>query len=95
VCAFQSLLFEIAVGCSATPPIGAAGIPPLLSAVPALVLRMIEDGGSPESARRLSFAEIVARLKANRFAIMAGVDSAEVSAFVSRLESLEQAGERE
>jgi hypothetical protein len=59
------------------------------------VSRIIEDGRSLESACRLSFAEIVAQLKANRFEIMAGVDSDEVSAFVSRVESLEQAGERE
>jgi hypothetical protein len=51
---------------------------------------MIEDRRSSESARGLWFAEIVARLKANRFNIMAGVDSDEVSAFVSRLESSEQ-----
>jgi hypothetical protein len=35
---------------------------------------MIEDGRSPESARRLSFAQIIPGLKANRFEIMAGVD---------------------
>jgi hypothetical protein len=44
-------------------------------------------------ARRLSFAEVVAQLKARRFEIMAGVDSDEVSTFVSRVESSEQAGE--
>jgi hypothetical protein len=44
-------------------------------------------------ARRLSFAEVVARLKARRFEIMAGVDSDEVSTFVSRVESSEQVGE--
>jgi hypothetical protein len=38
---------------------------------------------------------IVARLKANRFEIMAGVDSDEVSAFVNPVESSEQAGKRE
>jgi hypothetical protein len=43
---------------------------------------MIEDGRLPESACRLSFAEIVAWLKANRFEIMASVDSDDVSAFV-------------
>jgi hypothetical protein len=56
---------------------------------------MIEDERSPESARRLSFVDIVNRLKANRFQITAGVDSDEVSAFVSRVESSEQAGERQ
>jgi hypothetical protein len=54
---------------------------------------MIADGRSPESAPRPSFAEIVARLKVNRFEIMAGVDPDEVSVFVSRAESSEQAGE--
>jgi hypothetical protein len=93
--AFASLLFEIAVGGTATPPIGAAGGPPFLAAVPGFVLRMIEDAQSPESARRLSFAEIVAQLNANRFEIMAGVDSGEFSAFVSRIESSEQGGKRE
>jgi hypothetical protein len=92
VSAFASLLFTIAVGGTATPPIGAAGGPPFPGAVPAFVLHMLENGRSPESARGLSFVEIVARLKANRFEIMAGVDSDEVSTFVSRVESPEQAG---
>jgi serine/threonine protein kinase len=95
VSAFASLLFEIVVGGTATPPIGAAGGPPFPAAVPAFISRMIEDERSPESARCLSFGEIVAWLKANRFEIMAGVDSDEVSASVSRVESSEQAGERE
>jgi serine/threonine protein kinase len=95
VSVFASLLSEIAVGGTATPPISAAGGPPFPAAVPAFVLRMIEDGRSPESARRLSFTEIIARLKANRFEIMAGVDSDEVSAFVVRVESSEQTRERE
>jgi hypothetical protein len=93
VSGFASLLLEIAVSGTATPHIGAACGPPFPVAVPAFVSRMIEDGRSPESARRLSFAEIVAQLKANRFQIMAGVDSDEVSAFVSRVESSQQAGE--
>jgi hypothetical protein len=42
-----------------------------------------------------AFAEIVARLNVNRFEIMMGVDSDEVSTFVSQVESSEQAGERE
>jgi hypothetical protein len=95
VSAFASLFFEIVVGDTATPPIGAAGSPPFPAAVPAFVSRMIEERRSPESARRLSFAEIVTWLEANRFEIMTGVDSDEVSAFVSRVESPEQAGKRE
>jgi hypothetical protein len=66
------------IGGTGTPPIGAAGGPPFLATVPRLVSRIIEDRRSPESARRLSFTEIVAQLKAQRFEIMAGVDSDEV-----------------
>jgi serine/threonine protein kinase len=95
VSAFMSLLCEIAVGNSTAPPIGAAGGPPLHAAVQPFVWRLIEDGRSHESARHLSFTEIVAGLKANRFEIMAGVDSDEVSTFVSWVESLEQLGETE
>jgi hypothetical protein len=89
VCAFASLLFEIVVGGTATPPIGA------VSAVPAFVSRLIEDGRLPTSRGGLSFVEIVARLKTNRFEIVAGVDSDEVSEFVNCIESSEQAGERQ
>jgi hypothetical protein len=92
VSVFASLFFEIAVSSTATLPIGAASGPPFPAAVPAFVSWMIEDGRSPESARRLLFAEIVARLKANRFEIIAEVDSDEVSAFVGRVESSEQEG---
>jgi hypothetical protein len=89
VCVFASLLFEIAVSRPSTPPIGAVG------AVPAFVSGLIEDGRLPKSRGCLSFVEIVALLKANRFEIMAGVDSDEVSEFVSRIESSEQAKERQ
>jgi hypothetical protein len=95
VSAFTSLFFEIAVGHPATRPIGAAGVPPLLVAVPEFVSRIIEKGRSPESTRSLSFAAIVESLKENRFEIMAGVDSDDLSAFVSWVESLEQAGKRQ
>jgi hypothetical protein len=87
ISAFASLLFEIAVGGTDTPPIGAAGGPPFTEAVPALVLRMIDDGRSSKSACSLSFAAIVESLKENCFEIMAGVDSDEVSAFVSLVKS--------
>jgi serine/threonine protein kinase len=89
VCAFASLLFEIAVGRPSTPPIGAVG------AVPAFVSRMIEDGRLSKSRGCLSFVEIVARLKASCFKIVAGVDSDEVSEFVKCIDSSEQAGERQ
>jgi hypothetical protein len=89
ISAFASLLFEIVVGRPSAPSIGAVG------AVPAFVSRLIEDGRLPKSRGGLSFVEIVARLKANRFEIMAGVDCYEVSEFVSCMESSEQAGERQ
>jgi hypothetical protein len=95
VSAFASLLFEIAVGRPATPPIGVVGGPPFPAAVPAFVAQVIEDGRSRESVHCLSFVDIVARLKANRFEIMAGINSGEVSAFVSWVESLVQAGKRQ
>jgi ribosomal protein L6P/L9E len=60
--------------------------------VPEFVSRIIEDGRSRESQCRLSFVDIVERLKENRFAIVAGVDSEEVSAFAARVESAEQSG---
>jgi hypothetical protein len=56
---------------------------------------MIEDGRSPKSNGGLSFVDIIARLKANRFEIIAGVDYDDVSVFVSPVESLAQAWERE
>jgi hypothetical protein len=95
VCAFASLFLNIAVDGTATPSIGRAGCQPLPAAVPAFVSRIIEDGRSPESARSLSFVDIVARLKENRFQNIPSVDSDEVSAFVSWVESQEQAGERQ
>jgi serine/threonine protein kinase len=95
VFAFASLLFEIAVGSSATSSICGAGSSPLSAAVPWFVSRMIGDGRSPESRRSLSFVDIVTRLKKHHFQIMAGVDSDEVSAFVSQVESLEQAAEKQ
>jgi hypothetical protein len=95
VSAFASLLFEIAVGATATPLIDTAGGPPFPAVVPAFVSEIIKNGRSSKSARCLSFAKIVARLKANRFEITAGVDSDEVLAFVSRVESSKQAEERE
>jgi serine/threonine protein kinase len=48
ICAFASLLFDVAVDGPATRPIGRVGCPPLPAAVPAFVSRMIEDGRSPE-----------------------------------------------
>jgi hypothetical protein len=92
VCAFSFLLFEIAVGRPAIPPVGGAGELAVPARVPPFVSRMIEDGRSPESQSRLSFVDIVKRLKEDRFEIVPGVDSEEVSAFVARVESAEQSG---
>jgi serine/threonine protein kinase len=89
---FASLLFEIAVGRPAVPRIGAAGELPVPARVPEFVSWMIEEGRWAESHCRLSFVDIVQCLKENRFEIVAGVDSEEVSAFVARVESAEQSG---
>jgi serine/threonine protein kinase len=93
VSAFASLLFEIAVGRHSTPLISAADRPPFPASVPEFVSRIIEEGRSPESRHNLSFVDIVESLKAERFQIMAGVDFDEVSAFVSWVESSEEAGQ--
>jgi hypothetical protein len=94
VWAFASLLSEIAIGAARSLPVPVpfpvpAGVP---AGVPLFVSQMIEDGRLPESQCRLSFVDIVERLKENRFGIVAGVDSEEVSAFVARVESAEQSG---
>jgi hypothetical protein len=90
VSAFVSLLCAIAVGNSTALPIGTACGSPLSAAVPAFVWRLIKNGRSPEFARHLSFVDIVNHLKENGFQITAGVNSDEVSAFVSWVESREQ-----
>jgi serine/threonine protein kinase len=77
VCAFVSLLAEIAVQ-------------PAPAAFPEFVSAMIEDGRVPESQYRLSWPQIIGRLTENRFAIVPGVDSQEVAAFVAWVESEEQ-----
>jgi serine/threonine protein kinase len=86
VWAFASLLSEIAIGAARALPV------PVPARVPLFFLRMITDGRLPESRCRLSFADILGRLKVIRFEIVAGVDSEEVSAFVARVESAEQSG---
>jgi hypothetical protein len=50
---------------------------------------MIEEGRSTESERRLSFADITAPLKENRFKITPGVDFKEVLAFINSVQSTE------
>jgi hypothetical protein len=82
VCAFASLLFEIVVGRPDAQP-GAA--PP----IPAFVSAIIEEGRSLSPNAERSFADILQSLQPNGFAILAGVDSAEVCAFVEWVESSE------
>jgi hypothetical protein len=95
VSAFASLLFEIVVGHAPTFPMAAAGESRPSVGVPDFIQRIIEDGRLPESNSSVSFATIVQDLKANRFEIMPGVDSEEVSGFVNWVESAEQSGKWE
>jgi hypothetical protein len=76
VSAFASLLVEIAIGAS-----GGSGVS---AAVPEFVSRQIEYW------RSLVDIDIVDRLKAHDFEIMAGVDCDEVSTFVTLVELAEQ-----
>jgi hypothetical protein len=93
--AFASILFEIAIGRPGIASIGAGGGLPVPPAVSCFVSRMAEDAQLPDSDGSVSFTRIVGRLKENRFEIMAGVDSDEVSAFVAWLKSAEQTGKWE
>jgi serine/threonine protein kinase len=83
VCGFASILFEIVVGRS---PHCEASIP---AYVPEFVSEIIKSGLWSESERNRSFCDIFEILKRNDFKISDGVDSAEVSAFVSWVESSE------
>jgi serine/threonine protein kinase len=88
VCAFASRLLEIAVGRSGAQP-GTA--PP----IPAFVSARIEGGRARSPTAVRSFADILQSLQADGFAILAGVDSAEVCAFVDSVESSEQGAKME
>jgi hypothetical protein len=81
--AFASILFEVMFG---RLPQDEASIP---TGIPAFVSRIIESGLFPLSARRYSLNTILEILKQNDFAIEDGVDSAEVSSFVSWVEHAE------
>jgi serine/threonine protein kinase len=80
--AFASILFEIVVG---RPAKGEASVP---TSIPSFVSKIIETGLWSE--RQFSFHDILELLKENDFQIEDGVDSAEVFAFVNRIESAEQ-----
>jgi hypothetical protein len=82
--AFASILFEIVVGRSAD---GETCAP---SDIPAFVSRIIETVLWSTSETRLSFHDIFEILKQNNFQIEDDVDSGEVSAFVSWIESAER-----
>jgi predicted metal-binding protein len=81
---FASILFEIVVG---RPAHGEISVP---TDIRCFVSRIIETGLSMESDTEYSFHDIFEILKQNEFRIEHGVDSSEVSAFVSWIESAEQ-----
>jgi hypothetical protein len=81
--AFTSILFVVVFG---RPPQDEASIP---TGIPNFVCKIIKSGLSPISRRNYSFDTILKILKQNDFAIEDGVDSAEVSSFVSWVESAE------
>jgi hypothetical protein len=77
--AFAVILSQIAAGTSG----GQDGRGPN---VPSFISKIIERGQSADSRSTESFAEILKTLKDNHFQIMEGVDSQEVSNFVSWIE---------
>jgi hypothetical protein len=81
--AFASILFEIMFG---VPPQSDFSIP---TGIPDFVSRIIESGLSRISGRSCSFDAILNILKQNDFEMSDGVDSTEVAAFVSWVESAE------
>jgi serine/threonine protein kinase len=83
--AAASILFELVFG---RPQQGEESIP---TNIPDFVSMMIKSGLSPLSGRSYSFNTVLEILKQNKFQIEDGVDSAEVSGFVSWVESAEQA----
>jgi hypothetical protein len=110
VSAFAMLLFEIMVGhscpsssfsSSSLPPPRAAKadreviLPPGTPGIPEFVSEIIEDGVGLSVWRGVSFIRIFETLKANGFRIVAGVDSDEVSPFISCVESIAQSGKSE
>jgi serine/threonine protein kinase len=82
--AFASILFELMFG---RPRHGEESIP---TGIPDFVSTIIKSGLSPISGISYSFDAILKILKENDFSIVDGVNSAEVSAFVSWVESAGQ-----
>jgi serine/threonine protein kinase len=97
VSAFAMLLFEIIAGRPLSRPSDAMAdteviVPP---DIPSFVSEIIEGGLRPRARRELSFIAIIETLKRNHFRIVSGVDSEEVSAFVSRIEGAAESGDSE
>jgi serine/threonine protein kinase len=84
---FASLLFEIVVGCPASDE---TNVP---DDVPIFVSEMIRAGILSRARRLSSFVQMFQTLKQHDFKIVAGVDSADVLAFVNWVELLEQSRE--
>jgi hypothetical protein len=76
---FAKLLSQI-VKCDSADEFGCS------RSVPAFVLRIIEKGQSSDSKAMLSFVDIIKTLKRHDFRILEGVDTKEVSTFVSWIE---------
>jgi serine/threonine protein kinase len=83
VCAFASLLSEIAVGRLGAQP---GAVPP----IPDFVSAIIEERRSPSTTAVRSFADLLQSLRAIDFANLAGLDSAEVCIFVDSVGSSER-----
>jgi hypothetical protein len=81
--AFAELVSRIIIGDSAEK--GGSSL-----SVPGFVLDMIERGEFLDSNAKLSFVDIFETLKNNDFRILDGVDSTEVSSFVSWIEFTER-----
>jgi serine/threonine protein kinase len=81
--AFVSILSELVFG---HPPLDETAIH---TAIPDFVFTIIESSLDPASKRTYSFNDILDILKQNEFKIEDDVDSAEVSVFVSWVESVE------
>jgi hypothetical protein len=97
---FALILFEIVVGLSALGrtstsegpeklPVNACECVEIPGFVPEFVSVLIESGLSANPRERPSFNDISEIMKENNFRITGGVDSDEVSAFVSLVESSE------
>jgi serine/threonine protein kinase len=92
VAGFASLLSEIVIGNPASSPISSMDDSSVRPVIPLFVRQIITEAQSTKSQRLFSFVDIVDRLKKNHFQITPGVDSEEVSRFVTWVESSEQSG---